>query len=369
MRFSVGLIDIALAVTTFLMLITDQTVLFFHLVFVLLAVGAFFWKFPSFAIRTLLWISVATTAILSAVYQGTTPIDELIEIPLLTLILLTVFAIARHRAQAQQRLTALNEQFALRLTELDTLNTMLHQEADTRARLQEEMLRAHEHYVQMVVHDLKNPLTGIMGFLDMLCVIGLTSDQQLVAESAKRSSTRMLDLVSNLLDVARFEEGRLDLRREPTDIGALLQECVDELRPLLDPESRPLSLSIADAMPPFAVDAGLLRRVITNLLSNAITHTAPGTEIRLSVGLDSSGGLRLSVADNGAGIPLEQQPALFERFSTLARSSAKCTSTGLGLAFCKLAVEAHGGTITVRSAPGAGTTFIIALALPPAEPD
>jgi signal transduction histidine kinase len=306
-------------------------------------------------------VLVATTAVLIAVYRGTTQVEELIEIPLMSLILVLVFAIAQHRSRAQEQTSALNAQLAQRLAELGMANSALHQEADARARLQEEMMRAHEHYTQKVIHDLKNPLTAIKGFLAMLHASALTSDQREMVAGAKRSSARMLDLVTDMLDVARFEEGRLALRREPTDIGVLLHDCIDELRSLIDQECRHVSLIVPPAAPTLLVDAGLLRRVMANLLSNAIKHTAPNTEIRIGGQPDGAGGLLLWVEDNGAGIPLEQQPALFERFSAMARHSDKRNSTGLGLAFCKLAVEAHDGMISVRSAPGAGATFVVTL--------
>jgi signal transduction histidine kinase len=366
-EFLVRLIDPALVVVTILMVLTQQTVLFFHIIFVLLALGAFFWQFRSFVLRSLLWVTVATTAVLQAVYRGATQPDELIEIPLLTLILLIVFVIARYRARAQGQSQALNEQLARRLAELDAANRALRQEGDARARLQEEMLRSHEHYIQMLLHDLKGPLATIRGYLDMLVIIGVTDLQREAVDSAKLSSTRMLDLVTDVLDVARFEEGRMQLRREPTNIGTLLQESVDEMQLLIDQDTKRVTLNIPTPAPMLAVDAGLLRRIVANLLSNAIRHTAPGTEVRLSVASNGPDSLQLQVEDNGAGIPLERQQFLFERFSTMAQTSARRHSSGLGLAFCKLAVEAHGGTIGVRSAPGAGTAFIITLPAPPQE--
>lgn len=99
MPFSIGLVDMSLVVVTSCMLLTTQTVLFFHLVFVLLSIGAFFWPFRSFALRVLFWVSLTSGSVLHAVYSGTTQPDELIEIPLLTLILLMVFLIAQHRAR------------------------------------------------------------------------------------------------------------------------------------------------------------------------------------------------------------------------------------------------------------------------------
>ena len=233
--FLIGLIDIAFVAVTVLMIITDQTVLCFHLIFVLLSIGAFFWPFRSFIVRSVCWVSIATISVLSAVYFGTTQADELIEIPLLTIILLTVFAIAQYRSKAQHQAALLNEQLAQRLAELDHLNTVLRQEADARARLEEEALRSHEHYIQMVIHDLKNPLSAIQGYHDLLLILEPIHEEQIaVIKQAKRSSTYMLDLVTDILDVARLKEGGLNVRRDPTDIGRLLQDCVAELRPLFD---------------------------------------------------------------------------------------------------------------------------------------
>lgn len=240
------------------------------------------------------------------------------------------------------------------------------------ARLYEELREKHENILraerakeqltQMIVHDLKSPLTAIMGYLDLLKAGGLKPEQQEIVEGGRRSSTAMLQLVDDILDIARLEEGRLELRREAKDIAVLLQECVAELGHWAREERKQVSIEIDEQLPPLMIDSRLMRRVIINLFSNAIKHTPPGTQIVLGASSDTSSA-RIWVRDSGPGIPAERQSRLFERFSTGGSSAGRQSSTGLGLTFCKLAVEAHGGSIVVESAVGQGTTFTIVLPL------
>ena len=236
---------------------------------------------------------------------------------------------------------------------------------EERACLQEEVIRAKEQFIQMAIHDLKNPLTAIKGFLRMLALSGLTPMQREMLDGVGRCSNDLLQIVETILDTARLEEDRLELRRDISDIAALLKDCAAELRAWADQEQKQVRVETGWPMPPVLIDAGLVRRVMINLLSNAIKYTPPKTVITLCA--EVSDDIRLSVRDNGLGIPPEQQRRLFERFGATGRGGAGQSSTGLGLTFCKLAVEAHGGSIAVDSAPGQGTTFTVILPLHPAS--
>jgi signal transduction histidine kinase len=251
-----------------------------------------------------------------------------------------------------------------------TINSMLdtleqaqaerRQAEEERAQLQEEMVRAGEQFVQMIVHDLKTPLTAVTGFLDVINMTRLTADQHMMVESARRSASGLNNLIATILDTGRLAEGRLKIRPEPTAIAILLRECADDLRSWAAQDRHRIEVDLPHDLPPLLLDSRLMERVVINLLSNAIKHTPLGTTVTLGARVEDSGA-SLWVHDDGPGIPVAQQQHLFERFSATAGHNGRQTNTGLGLAFCKLAVEAHSGSISVYSSPDQGTTFTIAL--------
>lgn len=234
----------------------------------------------------------------------------------------------------------------------------------------DELLRQSERntalLAQMVIHDLKNPLTALIGFLELLSANGLNESQRSLIDSALRNSRDLAGLVDDLLDLIRYNEGRLRLRLGDVSLPILCAECADELSGWLAYESKTLILDVSLALPVIRADARLLKRILLNLLSNAIKHTPRGTTITLRAWHESSpdGAAQtvIEVADTGPGIPPERIERLFEPFGAVGESrSARQSSTGLGLAFCKMAVTAHGGTIEVSSFPGDGATFRVRL--------
>jgi len=233
---------------------------------------------------------------------------------------------------------------------------------EERARFQEELIRAREQMVQMAVHDLKNPLTAIAGFLQALRATSLRSEQLELAEGASGSVASMSSLVETFLDVAQLQEGRLSIHTDSCDIVALFKGCIRELSLWAEQDQKQIAIAVTEPFPNLIVDSGLMRRVILNLLSNAIKHTPAATSITLGADI-ANGHARLWVQDTGQGISPDLQSRLFERFSTDNRPRQGQTSTGLGLAFCKLAAEAHGGTIELNSGPGQGTKFTVVLPL------
>jgi two-component system sensor histidine kinase KdpD len=141
---------------------------------------------------------------------------------------------------------------------------------------------------------------------------------------------------------------------------ALLRDCAGDLRNWAEQDGHRIEVDLPQDMPPLLLDYRLIERVVINLLSNGIKHTPLGTTITLGARVDDSGP-RIWVHDDGPGIPTGQQRGLFDRFSATADHGSRQANTGLGLAFCKLAVEAHNGSISAHSAPGQGTTFTVAL--------
>jgi signal transduction histidine kinase len=242
-----------------------------------------------------------------------------------------------------------------------------------------QALRELEEYkrqvTQMVVHDLKNPLTALTGYLEILSSSHLDLNQQDLVQGALRSSKNLSGLIGDLLDVGQIEEGRFDLEYSTFAIGDLLQNCADELQGWLLQESK--RIDVETPLEPLMVNADqrLIRRVVLNLLSNAIKHTPPRTQITLrainSTVLAVPGTAEqllsrqviIEVEDTGSGIPADQLEHIFERFGRYQRSTPndRQTSTGLGLTFCRLVVEAHGGSMSVSSVVGSGTTFRVML--------
>lgn len=208
----------------------------------------------------------------------------------------------------------------------------------------------------MVVHDLRNPLSVICGFLEIL-ELGearkLSPSIQNLVTVARRSSNDLLDMIGSLLDVSKMDAGEMKLRCEPCDLDALIRGVLAATQPL--PGNRTVTFAIPESSLSVTVDTGLIRRVLQNLLSNALRYTPPDGDVRIVV-TPSPGEIRVAVTDAGPGIAPEFHQRIFEKFGQVE----DCTNrlgTGLGLTFCKMAVEAHGGRIGVESEVGKGSTF------------
>lgn len=230
-----------------------------------------------------------------------------------------------------------------------------------------ELARLKDEFTHMLVHDLRSPLTVLNASLDLMegAVTRLdTQNFDELMEIARRSSDRMLNMVNELLDISRLESGQLILHPEAVSVESLLNETVARLTPLATSAQIALELDVAPALPQLWVDAQIIGRVTNNLLDNAIKFTPDGGRIRLWARLDpekAPGELLVGVTDTGPGVPPEEQPRLFEKFQQVSSVQGRSTGTGLGLPFCKLAVEAHHGRIWVESEVGQGSTFVMAL--------
>jgi signal transduction histidine kinase len=176
-----------------------------------------------------------------------------------------------------------------------------------------------------------------------------------VLRVAMRSSRRLQRLINSLLDLRQLEEGKADLDKVMVRPGHLAREALEVVRPVIRKKGQDLTVDIPADLPRVAVDLDMITRVLTNLLDNAAKFTQTGGEIGLSVE-PREDSLVFTVSDNGPGISPDEQNRVFERFTRL-ESTKKTRGTGLGLPFCKLAVEAHGGEIWVDSTPGEGSEF------------
>jgi K+-sensing histidine kinase KdpD len=216
----------------------------------------------------------------------------------------------------------------------------------------------HDDLVRMVVHDMKNPLFLIDGYVEMLQE-HLKSQNDDVAEryidSIKQSSGQLLKLVRNMLDIGRMEYGGMTLKRQECDLGGLIQEVRDAQSSIYT------HIHIVSELPEVPVkvlvDIDLINRVITNILENALNHSADGDTVTISMQQDDDR-VTIEIKDQGDGIPEEYQESIFDKFSCVdQKREGRCCSTGLGLTFCRLAIHEHDGRIGVSSEQKNGSAF------------
>jgi signal transduction histidine kinase len=178
-------------------------------------------------------------------------------------------------------------------------------------------------------------------------------------ELAKYSGQEVRDLIDSMLDVGRLEGGEIYLQRAMADLSEIIQAVQDQVMPRALSKKMELVFNPLPEMPEVWIDRSMIRRVLINLVDNAIKYTEPQGRVSLTVALDGET-LTFAVADNGQGISKDYQARIFNKFSRVDHSSNAPAGVGLGLAFCKLAVEAQGGSIWVESEglPGQGSTFV-----------
>jgi signal transduction histidine kinase len=228
-----------------------------------------------------------------------------------------------------------------------------------------ELDRLKDEFLSLVSHELRTPLTSIRGYLDLVLeeeAGDLNPEQRRFLEAVERNSGRLLRLVGDLLFVAQADAGRLSLEQAKVDLAGLAADCVEGAAPAAAEKSIDLILA-ATPVPAFVGDRGRLTQVVDNLVSNALKFTPEGGRVEVSTKLNGDH-VSIEVSDTGIGIPVADQPRLFERFfrSSVAHDQA-IPGTGLGLAIVKAIVEAHKGQITIDSQEGRGTAFRIDLPL------
>ena len=212
--------------------------------------------------------------------------------------------------------------------------------------------------VHMIAHDMRSPLTIIMGVLDLIAMELKESEREPNlnrVDTARAAAGDLMDMVKTMLEVNKLESGAWQPVREPCDLNELITTVCDKAQNLAG--DKLISSSLSGGLPRVQADPGLVMRVVQNLLENALKFSPARGEVRIS-SEPWRGGARISVTDAGPGIPPEHRERIFEKFGQVElRHTGTCLSTGLGLAFCKLAVEAHKGLIGVEPAPGTGSTL------------
>ena len=229
------------------------------------------------------------------------------------------------------------------------------------ARLQ-EMDRMRTEFLAMISHDLHTPLTAIKGSLEVLVNenVGMELGRELLG-IAQKNTDRLFRLVSDILDLARFEAGRLDMRREPLDVVVVLRGTMDRLHRLAQEKEIGLSLEAGEGLPPVLADALRVEQVCTNLLGNALKFTPRGGQVTVAA-RELPTEILVEVRDSGMGIPAGHLDRIFDRFYRVPMPAGEeVEGTGLGLSICKAIVEEHGGRIWVTSTLGQGSTFSFTL--------
>ncbi|MBZ0293868.1 MAG: GAF domain-containing protein [Anaerolineae bacterium] len=235
-------------------------------------------------------------------------------------------------------------------------------EQDISAQLELEQLRAD--LSAMVYHDLRGPLQTINNSLALLHRLLGKQENQSIPELIQvgiRSVRRLSRMVESLLDIQRLEEGKAVLDRKTISLHSLLAEAAQLVQPLALEVNQELNFDVNEEMPWLKIDSDMILRVVTNLMENAVKYTPENGTITLSAHMQDDE-VQISITDSGPGIPPHMQRQIFDKFSRVKYTDAP-RGLGLGLAFCRLAVEAHGGRIWVESEPGRGSTFLFSLPL------
>jgi two-component system, NtrC family, sensor histidine kinase KinB len=236
---------------------------------------------------------------------------------------------------------------------------------DVSAQVALEQLR--EDMTQMLVHDLRTPLATIIMGLDLLPLDQQFGDPRAQAktfERTQRAARSLLSQVNLLLEVNKLESGHIELKRKVCVLPALIQAAIGTLEPIADSKNQRLLLVLADDLPEIFADGDLLRRVLENLLSNACKFAPQNSDIALGARYERQPQqIEIWVQDAGPGVPPNMREHVFEKYGQVHATARE--GTGIGLTFCRLVVEAHGGYIGVRDAPGGGSMFWFRLPLRP----
>ena len=223
--------------------------------------------------------------------------------------------------------------------------------------------KAKTEFLSSMSHELRTPMNAILGFAQLLQTepaAPLNANQHRFVEQILKAGRHLLELINEVLDLARIEAGKLVLSVEPVSVAQVLAECL----PLIHTLARERQVSVAQAASRerlrVMADYVRLKQALLNLLSNAVKYNRPGGTVSVEVARRGAG-VRIAVVDTGIGIPREMQAELFQPFQRLAQNAPEVEGTGIGLALTKKLVDAMGGTIGFESAWGSGSTFWVEL--------
>jgi signal transduction histidine kinase/FixJ family two-component response regulator len=255
---------------------------------------------------------------------------------------------------------------------------MLEEEIEHRRGVEQELAaakvaaetanQAKSAFISQMSHELRTPLNGILGYAQLLrrSPQPLTEQQRDGLEIIERSGEHLLNLVNDLLDLAKIEAGKLELREECVDLASLLQHVTDLIRVRADKAGLAFEAELQESLPArISGDTRALRQILLNLLGNAVKFTNPGGCVTLRVQGEPLAADRqhlvFEIADSGVGIPAEELPRIFEPFHRVEHAGRQAEGTGLGLSITHRLVTAMNGQIHLQSEPGRGTTFRVEL--------
>ncbi len=258
--------------------------------------------------------------------------------------------------QAELALKQLNEELEQRVEQRTKLLRKAKEEADRANNAKSEFL-------SRMSHELRTPMNAIMGFAQLLETdqeTPLTPDQSDNIREIRHAGQHLLELINEVLDLARIETGRIELSLEPVEVPALIGECVALLQPLMAERQIELNLEVGGTTTVQA-DRLRLRQTILNLLSNAVKYNRDKGSVRISCQLAAEGKVRIAVCDSGRGIAADAMQRLFKPFERIESAYDGIEGSGIGLALSKRLIEAMGGIIGAESIVGAGSTFWLEL--------
>lgn len=222
----------------------------------------------------------------------------------------------------------------------------------------QSLLQLRSDMVNMLVHDLRNPLASTLMSCELLHLMNLPEQPTKKVDQIRLNSQRLQGMIDSLLTMAKLEAGKLTLDRTQLELEAIASAALKDFQPIAAQKQIEFVCCLPETSQPIWGDANLLRRVVDNLLSNAIKFAPSQSSITLAIDYPSDQRVRLQVSDLGPGISEEQQTIIFDPYE-VGHPVKGLSQIGLGLAFCRMAIEAHGGQITVSHNQPRGAVFTV----------
>ncbi len=232
---------------------------------------------------------------------------------------------------------------------------------------EQQIAQARELITETLVHDLRSPVSAVLSAIDVIDEALPEGQRDEISEQALRvahsGATRVLGLIESLLDIAKMQSGQMDLNLTPVDLRSLIASVFGEFISQANEYGIILVNNVPETLPPACIDKSKVTRVVVNLLDNALKFTPAGGQVQIQAGIGPDQKIAVEISDTGPGIPDEYRQKIFERFTQIPGQRGRRRGSGLGLTFCRMAIEAHGGRIWVenRQAPGSGSIFTFTL--------